>query len=69
MPDTKATYTLWTIPGASWSHALENVTLSEQEQELLVEFATKLDDNRLKERLRPYNTPVTKKTLSKSTGY
>ena len=68
MSNNKAKYTLWTIPSVCWSHPLKNVTLSETEQDKLIEFANQLDDNRLKDRLHPYNTPVTKSTLSKSAG-
>lgn len=68
MSNSKTIYTLWTIPRSSWSHILENVTLSEEDKKKLIEFANQLDDNRLEDRLQPYNTPVTETTLSKSVG-
>lgn len=61
-------YTLWTIPKSEWSQPPEGVDLSDKDREELVSFAKQLDDNRLKDRLRPFDTPVTQDTLSKSVG-
>ncbi|MBI4005734.1 MAG: hypothetical protein HY356_03600 [Gammaproteobacteria bacterium] len=68
MAKRKAEYTLWTIPKSAWSQPLKGVELSKKDQDELVSFAKQLKDERLKDRLRPFDTPVTQDTLSKSVG-
>ena len=66
--NTKTKYTLWTIPREYWSDPLVNITLRKEDLEKLIEFTSQFDDDALNDRLSPYKTPVTKTTLSKSTG-
>ena len=62
-------YTLWTIPKSEWSHLpLQDIEISEAEKNEMISFAKELDDERLKDRLRPFDTPVTQDTLNKSVG-
>ncbi len=61
-------YTLWTIPKSEWSHPMRGVTLDDQDQRELIAFAKRLEDERLSDRLRPFDSPVTQDTLSKSVG-
>ena len=65
----KAKYTLWTIPKSEWSHSwLQDIEFSQADKDELLAFAKTLDDERLKDLLRPFNTPVTQETLNKSVG-
>jgi hypothetical protein len=68
MAKRKAKYTLWTIPKSEWSEPLKGINLSEKDRDELIKFARDLNDERLKDRLRPFDTPVTQDTLSKSVG-
>ena len=68
MGKKQAKYTLWTIPKSEWSHPLQGVEPSKDDREKLISFARDLDDNRLNDRLRPFDTPVTQDTLNKSVG-
>ena len=66
---SKAKYTLWTIPKSEWSHSwLQDIELSQADKDELLAFAKTLDDSRLDEILRPFNTPVTQETLYKPVG-
>ena len=66
MTESKVKYTLWTIPKSEWSYSpLQDMKISPADEEELIAFAKTLDDERLKERLRPFNTPVTQATLDK----
>ena len=66
---SKVKYTLWTIPKSEWSHLpLQDIEISEVDKNEMISFAKKLDDERLNDRLRPFDTPVTQDTLNKSTG-
>ena len=65
----KAKYTLWTIPKSEWSNSwLQDIEFSQADKDELLAFAKTLDDVRLKDLLRPFNTPVTQETLNKSVG-
>lgn len=68
MTKRKAEYTLWTTSKSEWSQPLEGVELSEKDKDELIEFARDLKDERLKDLLSPFDTPVTQDTLSKSVG-
>ena len=61
-------YTLWTIPKSEWSQPMEGVELNKEDRDELVSFARQLDDKKLSDRLRPFDTPVTQETLNKSVG-
>lgn len=68
MAKSKAKYTLWTIPKSEWSDSLKDIELSQADKDEMLAFAKTLDDSRLDERLRPFNSPVTQETLNKSVG-
>ena len=69
MTTSRSKYTLWTIPKSEWSQLpLPGIEISEADKQELISFAKNLDDERLKERLRPFETPVTQDTLYKSSG-
>lgn len=68
MAKKQVKYTLWTIPKASWSSLLHGIEVSEDNQNDLVSFALELDDERLSDRLQPFDTPVTQNTLNTSVG-
>ena len=69
MARKRAKYTLWTIPKSAWSHLpLEGIEPGPEDRNGMVLFAKQLDDKRLNDRLRPFNTPVTQDTLNKSVG-
>ena len=69
MAKSKAKYTLWTIPKSEWSNSpLRDIKISPADEEEMIAFAKTLDDSRLDERLRPFNTPVTQETLNKLAG-
>ncbi len=74
MSMNEAKYTLWNIPRSEWSHPpLFDKKISETEKEELIKFARKLKDERLndeklKELLRPFETPVTQDTLYQPVG-
>ena len=69
MSKSKAKYTLWTIPKSEWSNLpLHNKEISEAEKQRIIKFAKELKDERLNDRLRPFDTPVTQDTLNKSVG-
>ena len=69
MTENKTKYTPWTIPKSEWSHSpLQDIEISQSDKDEMISFAKKLDKARLKERLRPFNTPVTLETLYKPVG-
>ena len=69
MSKSKAKYTLWTIPKSEWSRLpLRDKAISDAERQRIIEFAKDLKDERLSDRLRPFDMPVTQDTLSKSVG-
>ena len=69
MTESKAKYTPWTIPKSAWSYSpLQDMKISPADEEELIAFAKTLDDERLKERLRPFDTPVTQETLNQPVG-
>ena len=68
MAERETKYTLWTIPKSEWSQLLKGVATEEENRHELVAFAKRLDDSRLSERLRPFDTPVTQDTLNGSVG-
>lgn len=69
MSKSKAKYTLWTIPKSAWSHLpLHDKEISDAEKEKIIRFAKELNDEKLNDRLRPFDTPVTQDTLNKSVG-
>ena len=69
MATSKAKYTLWTIPRSEWSQLpLRDIDISQADKDEMIAFAKTLDDSRLEERLRPFNTPVTQETLNKFVG-
>ena len=69
MSKSKVKYTLWTIPKSEWSHLpLHDKEISDAEKEKMIRFAKELNDERLNDRLRPFDTPVTQDTLNKSVG-
>ena len=68
MPKARGKYTLWNIPKSEWSEPLKDVELSAEEKKELASFAQGLDQDRLSDRLKPFDTPVTQDTLSKSVG-
>ena len=69
MSKRKVKYTLWTIPKSKWSHLpLDDKEISEAEKKKMIKFAENLKDERLNNRLRPFDTPVTQDTLNKSVG-
>ena len=69
MSKSKVKYTLWTIPKSEWSHLpLQDIEISEADKNEIISFAKELDDERLNDRLRPFDTPVTQDTLNKSVG-
>ncbi len=64
----KATHTLWTSPMGDWTQLLEGVELTAELQAVIDNAAEELDREKFDARVKPYNTPVTNKTLSKSVG-
>lgn len=68
MTEKSQTYTLWTIPLSEWSTPFSGVKLTEADEQDLIDFAKSLDNERLNERLRPFDTPVTTETLNNSVG-
>ena len=59
-------YTLWTIPKSEWSHfPLQDIEISDAEKNEMISFAKELDDERLKDLLRPFNKPITQNMLYK----
>ena len=69
MAKERAKYTLWTIPKSEWSHLpQEGTEPSDEDQNRMISFAKQLDDKRLNDRLRPYDTAITQDTLNKSVG-
>ncbi len=69
MSSSKDKYTLWTIPKSEWSHfPLHDREISEAEKQQIISFAKELNDDRLNDRLRPFDTPVTQDTLNKPVG-
>lgn len=69
MSESNVKYTLWTIPKSAWSHLpLDDEEISDTEKEKMIEFAKELNDERLNDQLRPFDTPVTQETLNKSVG-
>ena len=69
MSKSRVKYTLWNIPKSAWSHLpLHDREISDAEKEKAIKFAKELNDERLNDRLRPYNTTVTQETLNKSVG-
>lgn len=70
MSRDKVKYTLWNIPKSEWSHLpLLDLDISEADKEEMIRFAKELDDERLNDRLRPFNTPVTQDTLNQPVGH
>ena len=66
MAEKTAKYTLWTIPKSEWTHSwLQNIKFSQADKDEMLAFAKTLDDSRLDELLRPFNTPVSQETLNK----
>ena len=69
MSKNEVKYTLWTIPKSEWSQlSLHDKEISAADKQKMIEFARELKDERLNERLRPFNTPVTQDTLNKPVG-
>ena len=69
MSKRKAKYTLWTIPKSEWSHLpLHGKVISKAEKQKIIKFAKELKDERLNDRLSPFDTPVTQDTLKNSVG-
>lgn len=67
MAKTKSTHTLWTNPKAEWTRLFEGVQVTDQQVIDAVESAVhNLDPAEVKKRVKPYETPVTNETLSKS---
>ena len=63
----RAEYTLWNIPGSeirrspAW-RMLSNLEITDADRERMTEFARTLDDARLDDILRPFNTPISPET-------
>lgn len=68
MAEKQTKYTLWTIPRSEWSRPLRDLETTEEHRRVLISFAKQLDDERLNDRLRPFDTPVTQNTLNQSVG-
>jgi hypothetical protein len=68
MAESRRRYTLWNIPKAEWSEPFKGVQLTEEDKKELTSFAEQLDQEKLNDRLRPFDTPVTQETLSKPVG-
>ncbi len=69
MPKSKAKYTLWTIPRSEWSlFPLQDIKASQAEKDEMISFAKKLDDERLNDLLRPFDTPVTQESQNRYVG-
>ena len=68
MAEEQTKYTLWTIPKSDWSQPMQSIETIEENREELVSLAKQLDDTRLNDRLRPFDTPVTQDTLNQSVG-
>ena len=69
MTKSKAKHTLWTIPKSEWSHfPLQDIEISQPDRDEMISFAKNLDDERLNDLLRPFDTPVTQDTFKQSVG-
>ena len=69
MTKSKAKYTLWTIPKSEWSHfPLQDIEISQTDRDEMISFAKNLDDERLNDLLRPFDTPETQDTFKQSVG-
>jgi len=68
MTNKKTTHTLWTSPMDGWTRLLEDAELAAKLDQAIENVVDDLDKNKVDARVKPYNTPVTNKTLSKSVG-
>jgi hypothetical protein len=68
MAKKRATHTLWTNPMGDWTRLFDGVEITEQEVRQAVDEVKRRDRTEVEKRIRPYDTPVTNKTLSKSVG-
>ena len=58
--------TLWTSSIEDWDHPLKNVELTGELERAIDDAVQKIDKQKVNDRVKPYDTPVTTKTLSKS---
>lgn len=59
-------YTLWTNPMSNWTKLLEGQESSVEVQNIIKEAVNALDETKVKERIAPYDIPITNSTMSKS---
>lgn len=64
MTDEPEGYTLWTRPSNTWTRVLDGVELTDEVRPLVEKAIEDLDETTIKERLKPYDTPVAQDTMS-----
>ena len=68
MAKKRATHTLWTNPMGDWTRLFEGVEITEDNLNQAVNAIKEQDREDIDEKVKPFDTPVTNKTLSKSVG-
>ena len=68
MAKKRATHTLWTNPMGDWTRLFEGVEITEDNLNQAVNAIKEQDREDIDEKVKPFDTPVTNMTLSKSVG-
>lgn len=66
MAKKRATHTLWTNPMGDWTRLFEGVEITEDDLNQAVNAIKEQDREDIEIKVKPFDTPVTNKTLSKS---
>ena len=66
MAKKRATHTLWTNPMSDWTRLFEGVEITEDDLNQAVNAIKEQDREDIEKKVKPFDTPVTNKTLSKS---
>ncbi len=64
MNDKSKCYTLWTRPADAWTRVLDGVSFTDDIRPVVEKAIAELDETAIKERLKPYDTPVAQDTMS-----
>jgi len=68
MPNGEEGYTLWNSPMENWTNILEGVEVTNEMEQAIQRAAKHIDRDQIEDRLKPFQTPVTEKTMSQLIG-
>jgi hypothetical protein len=68
MPNGEEEYTLWNRPMENWTNILEGVEVTNEMEQAVQQAAMAIDRDQIEDRLKPFQTTVTEKTMSQLIG-